>query len=105
MQQKNIELYRNYGVLGAENQDIYTYGISHSMAVVSDTILVKVPDEWELFENIYGETLIMAPWGWKYDINDLLNTTPSGPCFSGIDKFYNPFLVKLDVVNRVDADE
>ena len=67
-----IEIYCNYGVLAAEKRHVYTYGGQHMHATCSDKMTVIVPDGWELFENVMGTLMVEAPWGWTYEINEVL---------------------------------
>lgn len=67
-----IEIYCNYGVLAAEKRNVYTFGAEHPHATCSDKMTVVVPDGWELYQNQMGQTMVTAPWGWDYDINDVL---------------------------------
>lgn len=69
---KRIKIYRNYGVLGSEGKNVYTYAGEATTAVASDELIVEVPATWELYENIYGKEMVTAPWGWNYDINEVL---------------------------------
>lgn len=51
---KTLEIYRNYGVLGAEKRNVFTYGGEHPTADCSDTLTVAVPDDWDLHETANG---------------------------------------------------
>ena len=66
-----IKIYKNYGVLAAEKRNIYTYGCEAATAICSDEMTVKIPEGWELYENDFGK-FVESPWGWRYDINDVL---------------------------------
>ncbi len=80
-----IEIYCNYGVLGAEKRNVYTYGGPHPSAVDSDRMIVQIPDGWETFQNQVGETMVQTPWGWTYEINDVLQGNKT-PCFYALDE-------------------
>lgn len=67
-----IKIYENYGVLGEEGRSIYTYGGEAATAVISDELIVEIPDTWKLSENMFGMAMVTAPWGWDYDINEVL---------------------------------
>ena len=82
---KTIEIYCNYGVLGAEKRNVYTFGGEHPHATCSDRMTVAVPDEWELYENQMGQTMVKAPWGWDYEINEILQGNEK-PCFFALDE-------------------
>lgn len=75
-----IKLFKNYGCLSAEKRVIYTYGIPQDTAVCSDEITVKIPDGWEVCENIMGETIVTAPWGKNYTMHEVLCGNED-PCF------------------------
>lgn len=82
---KSIEIYCNYGVLGAEKRNIYTYGEQHSRATCSDRMTVFIPDDWDVFQNDAHQTIVEAPWGWFYPINEVLQGNKK-PCFYAMDK-------------------
>lgn len=90
-----IDLYCNYGVLGSEKMNVYTYGGEHPRATCSDKVTVVIPDTWELYENQMGQTMIMAPWGWSYDINEVLRPTKGIPAFCAVDKDGIPYTAYL----------
>ena len=81
---KMLLIYANYGCLGAEKKIIYTYGAPHSQAVAYEKMTIIVPTDWELIETEAGYK-IKAPWGWTYDINDVLSGNRH-PNFQAIDK-------------------
>lgn len=68
----SIEIYRNYGCLAAEKRNLYTYGAPHATAVCSDKMTVEIPDGWTLSETVSGGVIVTAPWGWDYQINEVL---------------------------------
>lgn len=82
---RTIEIYCNYGVLGKEKRNVYTYGQQSSTAVCSDKITVEIPDGWEPYETETGETFLQAPWGYQYEINEVLEGKEK-PYFYAIDK-------------------
>lgn len=94
---KTIEIYCNYGVLAAEKRNIYTFGAEHPHATCSDKMTVVVPDEWELCQNQSGQTMVTAPWGWNYDINEVLSGA-AHPYFRAYDKNMQTRLFKLKVI-------
>ena len=59
---QKIEIYCNYGVLAAEKRNVYTYGGEHQHATCSDRMTVIVPDEWKLYKNTFGATMVESPW-------------------------------------------
>ena len=83
---KTIEIYCNYGVLAAEKRNIYTFGAEHPHATCSDKMTVVVPDGWELYQNQMGQTMVTAPWGWNYDINEVLTDIKGRAAFRALDK-------------------
>lgn len=94
---KTFEIYRNYGCLAAEKSIVYTYGMEAETAVCSDTITVQTPAEWEVYETTNGALNCEAPWGWKYNINELLCGNEY-PYFSVIDKNGKNNLIKLEII-------
>lgn len=72
MDRQFIEIYKNYGCLGAEKRAVYTYGGQAETAVCSDTLFVKIPEGWELDENIMGEKIVTDPYGENWTINQVL---------------------------------
>lgn len=82
---ETVEIYANYGVLAAEKRTVYTYGAEHPHATCSDKMTVKIPEGWELYQNQMGATMVTAPWGWSYEINEVLQGDKN-PCFYAIDK-------------------
>ena len=83
---QTIEIYKNYGVLAAEKRNVYTFGAPASTATCSDKMTVVVPDGWELYQNEMGRTMVTAPWGWDYDINEVLTDIKGRAAFRALDK-------------------
>lgn len=83
---KTIEIYCNYGVLAAEKRNVYTFGAEHPHATCSDKMTVVVPDGWKICQNQMGQTMITAPWGWDYDINEVLTDINGRAAFRALDK-------------------
>ena len=83
---KTIEIYCNYGVLAAEKRNIYTFGAKHPHATCSDKMTVVVPEGWEIYQNQAGQTMVTAPWGWDYDINEVLTDIKGRAAFRALDK-------------------
>ena len=83
---KTIEIYCNYGVLAEEKRNVYTFGAEHPHATCSDKMTVVVPDGWELYQNQMGRTMVTAPWGWDYDINEVLTDINGRAAFRALDK-------------------
>lgn len=82
---KTIEIYCNYGVLAAEKRNVYTFGAPHAAATCWDKMAVVVPEGWEVYQNQMGQTMVTAPWGWDYEINEVLQGNKK-PCFYALDK-------------------
>lgn len=82
---KEIQIYCNYGVLGAEKRNIYTYGSEHPHATCSDKMDVIVPDEWELYMTASESLAAKSPWGWTYEINEILSDLNGNPVFKALD--------------------
>lgn len=94
---KTMEIYKNYGCLAAEKKVIYTYGNEAGTAVCSDQITVIIPDGWETSENIFGDLLLIAPWGDVYLPNDILGGNEQ-PHFIVMDDKGNERHYKLQTV-------
>ena len=94
----NIKIYCNYGVLAAEKRNIYTYGAPHVTATCYDEMMVEIPEGWEAHENNSGELIVTAPWGWDYDINEVLQGDKK-PCFYALDKNMNGHRAFLEITD------
>lgn len=94
---KTIEIYCNYGVLAAEKRNVYTYGAEHPHATCSDKMTVAVPEGWEVYQNQMGQTMVTAPWGWDYEINEVLQGNEY-PYFRAYDKDMEMKVFKLEEV-------
>lgn len=81
---KTLEIYKNYGVLGAEKRNVFTFGAEHATAICSDKMTVAVPDGWDVFESASGLTAVTAPWGQNYDIGEILQGNKN-PYFCAMD--------------------
>lgn len=82
-----IKIYCNYGVLAAEKMNIYTYGSQHCQAICSDEMTVIIPDNWEMYKNNAGQDMVKAPWGFCYEINEVLSTAKGRPAFRALDNY------------------
>lgn len=82
---KEIQIYCNYGVLGAEKRNVYTWGGQHPHATCSDEMTVIVPDEWELYMTASENLAAKSPWGWTYEINEILSDLNGNPVFKALD--------------------
>ena len=94
---KTIEIYRNYGCLAAEKRNVYTSGNSHATAAAWDKITIEIPAGYEAFENEFGETIIEAPWGMTYTVNELL-AGDEKPMFRAYDADQKLHQVALKVI-------
>lgn len=83
---QTIDIYKNYGVLAAEKRNVYTFGAEHPHATCSDKMTVVVPDGWKIYQSQMGQTIATAPWGWHYDINDVLTDIKGRASFRALDK-------------------
>lgn len=91
---ETIKIYKNYGCLGAEKRIIYTYGNPADTARCSDEISVKIPEGWEIYESISGETILTAPWGKNYTVYEVL----SGDEYPYFRTFGNGEKIRLEVI-------
>lgn len=94
---ETIEIYCNYGVLAAEKRNVYTFGAEHPHATYSDKMTVVVPEGWEVYQNQMGQTMVTAPWGWDYEINEVLQGNEY-PYFRAYDKDMEMKVLKLEEV-------
>ncbi len=69
---KTIEIYKNYGCLASEKRCRYTFGAEHSTAACSEKLTVRIPDGWDWYENEYGCTILQAPNGFSYKVDEVL---------------------------------
>lgn len=90
-----IKIFCNYGVLAAEKRNIYTFGAPHESAVSSDEMTVAIPEGWEIYQNQMEQTMATAPWGWDYEINEVLQGNEY-PYFRAYDKNMNMKVFKLE---------
>lgn len=90
----NINIFANYGVLTAEKRTVYTFGNPQPTAVTWDNLCVETPDGWDYYESEAGLGLVTAPWGWTYEINEILGGDQS-PMFIAIDKNGKERRIKL----------
>lgn len=93
---KTFSIYRNYGVLGAEKRNVYTYGCEHPAGVCADEMNVTLPENncFQVYETAAGGLAVDSAWGWSYSINDVLEGDKR-PCFYALDKGGNGHMVYL----------
>lgn len=96
---KTLEIYKNYGVLESEKRNVFTFGAEHSTATCSDKITVAIPDGWNVFETASGRTAVTAPWGWDYDIDDVLQGNKK-PYFCAMDHNMNEHRAELEEITQ-----
>lgn len=87
---KKINGYANYGCLAAEKIAVYTISNPNATATVSEKISIEIPDDWEVWENDAGDTMLTSPWGWEYKADEVIGRTEKDgkdvPCLTGYDK-------------------
>ena len=83
---QTIEIYKNYGVLGAEKRTVYTFSAEHPHATYHDKIKVVVPDGWTIYQNQMRQMMITSPWGWNYNVDELLTNINGRAAFRGMDR-------------------
>lgn len=93
-----IKIFENYGCLGAEKRSVYTAETPHATATAWDKMTVAVPDGWEAWKNDTGETIVTAPWGWSYSINEIL-AGDKEPVFWVVDNHDKQHSVVLKIVD------
>lgn len=99
-----MTIYRNYGVQAAEKRNVYTFGEPHPQAVCSDRLVAEIPQGWELYENQAGEGMVQAPWGWCYEVGQVLQGNKT-PCFFALDREGNRHRAYLDVIPTGNKEE
>lgn len=97
---KEFEIYINYGVLGAEKRNAYTYPCPHEHSTYSEKIKVQLPENeyFKLAEDFLGRLIVESTWGWNYDIGDVLEGNER-PCFYALDrdwKGHRVYLIEID---------
>lgn len=93
-----IKIFENYGCLGAEKCSVYTAENPHATAAAWTEMTVAVPDGWDAWKNDTGETIVTAPWGWSYSLNEIL-AGDKEPVFWAIDDQDNQRSVVLKIVD------
>ena len=96
---KTLEIYKNYGVLGSEKRNVFTFGAEHATATCSDKTTVAIPDGWNVFETASGRTAVTAPWGWDYDIDDVLQGNKK-PYFCAMDHNMHERRAELEEITQ-----
>lgn len=96
---KTFLIYRNYGVLGAEKRNVYTYRDNHPFGDCADEMKVRLPENncFQVYETAAGGLAVDSAWGWSYSINDVLEGDKR-PCFYALDKDGNGHRVLLDAM-------
>lgn len=94
---KTLEIYRNFGVLAAEKRYIYTFGNPNPTAAAYDTLTVEIPDDWDVYKNAYGETIVVAPSGQVYTPNEILIGN-NAPEFCVVDKNLRQRCIPLHIL-------
>lgn len=90
----NMNIFRNYGCLSKEKSAVYTYGNPQPTAKYHEEIAVKLPDGWETYESISGETILTAPWGENYTMHEVLCGNEY-PCLRTLE---NGNMIRLEVI-------
>lgn len=93
-----INIFKNYGCLAAEKRNIYTYGAEEATAVCSDVLTVEIPNDWEIGKNCHGDPILLSPWGWNYEVNEVLAGNEH-PYFIVTDKDGKTHKYKLHVID------
>lgn len=79
-----MKIYKSYGMLSHEKQPYYTAG--RPATDIYDVVNVDLPDGWEIANNVYGETMIISPYGDTYLANDILSNWGDSPALIWYDK-------------------
>ena len=93
-----IKIFENYGCLGAEERSVYTAGNPHATATAWDELTVAVPEGWESWKSDTGETVVTAPWGWSYSLNEIL-AGDKEPVFWAVDNHDKQHSLVLKIVD------
>lgn len=101
---KTFKGYINYGCLSAEKRAIFTAGNPQPTAKSSEPVEYTVPDGWTLEEAASGEMVVTAPWGWTYELNEVLQGNEYA-YFGGIDNNGNVFRKRLEMQKGYDMEK
>lgn len=93
-----IEIYENYGVLGAEKRSVYTYGNHHATATAWEKMTVETPEGWEAWRNDMDEIIVQSPEGVAYTVNEVL-AGDKEPVFYTVDTHGKKHFAVLRIVN------
>lgn len=67
-----FDIYKNYGVLGAEKRAVYSVGGTSMTATCYDKLTVETPAGWDVWESESGELCATSPDGAVYAVRDIL---------------------------------
>lgn len=86
MSENRFEIYKNYGVLGAEKRGVFTYGVPASTATCSDKFLVELSENkyFSLYYNTMDQLMVESSWGGHYTVNEVLYGNEK-PCFIALE--------------------
>jgi hypothetical protein len=76
-----INFYANYGILAHEKRPVF----STVPGEINDKMSAKLPEGWGTYAMQDGQTGLVAPWGDRYAINDVLVERDGEPWFSAVD--------------------
>lgn len=80
-----IKAYKNYGVLAHEKAPTYTVGMPDSTAVLSEEVVINIPEGFSVSENAAGEKLIDTPDGITYLVSEMISQQNGEPALSWYD--------------------
>lgn len=92
-----FEIYKNYGVLGAEKKHVYTFENPHPLGDYAEKITVELPaNEYFALADSSTGLYVKSAWGWSYDVDEVLQGNVK-PCFYAFDNSKNGHRVYLNV--------
>ena len=99
-----FEIYKNYGVLGAEKKCVYTFKVPHPYGDHAEKINVNLPENeyFTLTENENG-LYVESAWGWNYDVDEVLQGNVE-PCFYALDTGMAGHRVFLNVIEEEETE-
>lgn len=96
-----FEIYKNYGVLGAEKKHVHTFKNPHPHGDFVERLSVELPtnEYFTLVEDKNGCLYVDSAWGWSYDVDDVLQGNTK-PCFYALDAVMAGHRVHLNVIEE-----
>lgn len=95
-----FEIYKNYGVLGAEKKHVYTFKNPHPLGNYAEKITVELPaNEYFALADSSTGLYVKSAWGWNYDVDEVLQGNVK-PCFYALDNEMAGHRVYLNIIEE-----